>query len=117
MAMLTANEILSCDDKETIKLSVPQWGGDVIVSELTAFDRDEFDVVTQKLKAQNKPTNPTTRMVALCLVDERGKRLFSDDKIDQLSTRSGEAMQIVAKAVLEINKLTQKDIEEAAKNS
>ena len=116
MAMLSKNEILSCDDKRTKKLHVKQWDGDVIVAELTAFDRDTFEQTSLALKAGGKAENISSRLVSLCLVDEAGKRLFSDEDIKALGQRSGSAMNQVLETVLKLNNLTDDDIDELAKN-
>lgn len=114
--MLTANDILSCDDKRTKKLNIPQWGGDVIVSELSAEDRDLIELESNKAKLTGKADNANARLVACCLVDEGGKKLFSEDKLKALGTRSLSAMNLVLKTALELNNLTEAALEELAKN-
>ena len=41
--LLTRDKILSADDIRSERVKVPEWGGEVIVREMTGAERDEWE--------------------------------------------------------------------------
>lgn len=61
-------------------VACPALGGDVCVRGLTCKELDRFQAVKFDAKGRIvQQPNPRGRLLALCLCDERGKRLFGDD--------------------------------------
>jgi len=58
----------------------------------------------------------STKFLARCLCDEKGARLFTDAEVDQLAKKSAKVMSRVWGKAMEHNALTDKDVEELAKN-
>jgi hypothetical protein len=54
--------------------------------------------------------------LARCLCDEKGARLFTDAEVEQLAKKSAKVMSRVWAKAMEHNALTDKDVEELAKN-
>lgn len=116
MSLLTKGQILAADDKPTKDVPVPEWGGDVRVRTMSASERDQWENETYGSGKVNT-VDFRARFVALCLVDEAGVRVFTDEEVAELGTKSAAAMQRVFNAAQNLNALTGKDIEELEKNS
>lgn len=116
MSLLTKDQILAANDKPTKDVPVPEWGGDVRVRTMSASERDQWENETYGSGKVNT-VDFRARFVALCLVDEAGVRVFTDEEVAELGTKSAAAMQRVFNAAQTLNALTGKDIEELEKNS
>lgn len=116
MALLSKNDILNADDRKTVKVPVPEWGGEVMVRTLSGRERDEFEastVKTNKGKQEQNFDNFRARFVALCVVDEQGQRLFATrQEVAMLGNKSVAALQRVFNAAQELNGMTEADVEE-----
>jgi hypothetical protein len=114
MALLSKHDIMTVDDLKVEEVSVPEWGGSVLVRTLTARERDEFESSTVDKKS-GKPNleNFRAKLVGLCLVDENGKRLFeSRADIAMLGNKSVAALQRVFNKAQELNGFSEEDVEE-----
>ncbi|MBM4570272.1 hypothetical protein GS534_24165 [Rhodococcus hoagii] len=116
MALLSKNDIFSVDDRKTVKVSVPEWGGEVLVRTLSGRERDEFEastVKTNKGKQEQNFDNFRARFVALCVVDEQGNRLFATrQEVSMLGNKSVAALQRVFNEAQKLNGMTEQDVEE-----
>lgn len=112
--ILSKVDILSANDMAREEVYVPEWGGSVYVRRLTGDERDVFEF---KMLGENK-TGKGLRAayVGLALVDETGKRLFSDEELPMLGTKFAGALDRVFEKVSEINKITADDIKKLEKN-
>jgi hypothetical protein len=120
MAVLTREAILAAPDIQQEVVAVPEWGGDVIVRGLSGAQRDAFEasVVEQKgKKTEMKLDNIRARLVALSVVDEKGKLLFSDKDVVALGKKSARPLQRLWDKARELSGLSDDDVEELAKNS
>ncbi len=82
--LLNREQILTAQDIKTVDVDVPAWGGTVRLAEITAADRNNLQSMT--LDSDNKPRPlreisdiMTFNLVAMCLMDEDGKRPFMID--------------------------------------
>ena len=116
MALLTKEAILAADDKPHQDVAVPEWGGDVRVRTMSASERDKWEAAVYS-GGQVNTIDFRARFCALCIVDEQGGRLFTDDEVVTLGTKSAAALQRVFNAAQTLNALSNKDVEELAKNS
>src|SRR5690606_42036691 len=99
MALLSRDAILQAQDLPTERVEIPEWNGEVIVRGLTAAERDQFEQAI--VEAGGKDTrvnlrNIRAKLVALCVVDEEGKRLCKDDDAEVLGRQSGVAMKRIS---------------------
>ena len=120
MAVLGRDAILAAQDIQQEVLPVPEWGGDVIVRALSGTQRDAFEagVVEQRGKdTKMNLVNIRARLVALSVVGEDGKPLFSEKDIPALGKKSARALQRVWDKARELSGLSDDDVEELAKNS
>lgn len=121
MALLTREMILAMGDLPRESVAVMDWdGGEVLVQGLTAAQRDKFeaDSMTQQGKDfKLNMRNIRARLVALCVVDENGQRIFSDSDVQALGQKSARALARVFEVAQRLSGLTNEDVEELAKNS
>lgn len=116
MAILTAQQILQAEDLVTERVHVPQWGGDVFIRTMCGRERDAFEASTEQSLGGNID-NVRARLVALCAVDESGKRLFRDSDVLRLGQKSAAALDRLFAVAMRLNGLTPGDMAELTKNS
>jgi hypothetical protein len=115
MALLSREEILGADDLKTVDLYVPEWGGEVRLRTLTGEERDKFEAsftVQRGNKTKQNAANFRARLVSMCIVNEKGQRLFSPADINALGRKSVSALQRVFNKCNEMNGLSDEDVEE-----
>lgn len=118
MAILKREQILSADDLKRESVSVPEWGGEVLVRTMTGAERDAFEAAIGGGKARQVNTaNIRARLVALTVVDEAGARLFADGDMEALGRKSAAALDRCFSVAMRLNGLSAKDVEELEKNS
>jgi hypothetical protein len=120
MALLTRDAILQAQDLPKELVEVPEWGGEVYVRTLTSAERDSFEqsIVEQKGKSTKMNlSNLRAKLVALTVVDENGKRLFSDKDAELLGQKSAIALNRIFDVAQRLSALSQEDVEELTKNS
>lgn len=112
---LTKDQILAADDLGLLEVKVKEWGGSVFIRIMTVGERDAYenDWVLNKGKGVE---NFRAKFLAKCLCDEKGERLFSDAEVDQLAKKSAKVMSRIWAKAMEHNALTDKDVEDLAKN-
>lgn len=101
MTLLSRNAIFDADDMVAEIVTVPEWGGDVRVRALTGKERDTFEQMSIKRGAKGEievnMVNMRARLVSLCVVDEKGERIFTDADVTRLGRKSASALERVAK--------------------
>ena len=113
-------------DLPTTDVDVPEWAEAlglpqlfVRIRMLTGAERDKFE--TSLNTKTGNTLNVRARLVGLCAVDDKGARLFADDKaIAELGKRSAAALDRLFDACRDFNKLredsTTKRAEELAES-
>lgn len=95
-------------------------GGEVIVQSMTGAERDKFeasltiDQGKKGVKADLK--NVRARMVAATVVDERGRKLFTPNDVEELGKTSAAALDRIFAVSRELSGMSEKDVEELAEN-
>lgn len=120
MALLTKEQILRVKDIETRTVNVPEWGGDVLVRSLSATERDYFEskLVDQSGgKVRANLQNIKARLASMAIVDEEGNRVFSEQEIAILGTKSAAALNRISEAITDMSGISKKDMDELAGNS
>jgi len=115
MALLNKEAILGADDLKKEIVSVPEWGGEVMISAMTGAARDEWEQALVESKSANL-SNLRARLVAATAMDEAGNRLFTGADVEALGKKSGAALERCVRAAQKLNRLTQSDLDELAKN-
>ena len=119
MTLLTKDQILGADDRDSVEVEVPEWGGAVRIAAMTAAERDAFEasMIDGKGKSDAKRLqNFRARFVASCIVDDDGNRLFSDKDIVALGKKSSAPISRLFDDCRKLNGMTDEDVEELEKN-
>jgi|TARA_B100001964_G_C14186844_1_gene579026 hypothetical protein len=114
MGFLTKEQILQAQDLKTETITVPEWGGEVIVRTITAKERDAFE--KQLTQEEGGLENIRAKFVAATLVDEKNNLLFNEMQINDLGNKSASALDRVFAVGQKLAGLGTKDAEELSKN-
>lgn len=117
MKILTREQILQADDIRKEEVNVPEWdGGTVIVKTMTGTERDQLEASIISEPGQRDMRNLRAKIVALSVVDEEGKRLFSFEDTVALGGKSARALDRVFAVAQRLSGFTPKDVEDLTKN-
>lgn len=111
--MLTADEILAHRRQSTV-LPVPEWGGDVRIQVMGGKDLIDYEAGA---KDEDSLASRCARILAYTLVDEQGRRLFSEEQVANLFEMEGKVIVRLGMRATEINRLRVADMEDAEKKS
>lgn len=118
--MLSKEQILAADDMETVTVDVPEWGGEVIISMMSGSGRDEYEQSLFKFQPDGtaKPdyTNSRAKLLAVCLVDENGNRLFSAKEIEILGKKNSKVLDRLYAVADQLNAVSVDGVKGKAKN-
>jgi hypothetical protein len=117
MARLNRDQILEADDLKTEEIEVPEWNGSVVVRELRGRERDAFEEGSLDKQRNLKMTNMRARLVALSVVDEDGKRMFTAKEAELLGDKSATALNKLFEVSCRLSGITDSDVDELEKNS
>lgn len=120
---VTKEQILEAQDRATIKIEVPEWGGTtkkpavVTLQEIEAGQRDEWEKLVMENGLTSAP-HIRARMVAQCMIDpDTGDRVFDVASVPALSRKGSLVMDRLFGACMDLNGLRKKDLDDLAKNS
>lgn len=119
MTLLTKDQILNADDRDKKEIEVPEWGGSVLISAMTAAERDAFEAGMLDTKGKGdakRLQNFRARFIASCIVDENGNRLFSNKDIVALGSKSSAPISRLFDECRKLNGMTDEDLEEIEGN-
>ena len=114
--LLTKDQILEAQDLPFEDVEVKEWGGIVRVYTMTAGERDSYESTIYDTDGETVKVNRDdfrAKMLAHCLKDEKGVRLFTGAEIKKLSGKSAKPVQRlfeVAQNLNGISKGAQEDI-------
>ncbi len=117
MADLSRDDILNCNDLRREKLTIKEWGGDIYIRQLTAKEQDMLERESLKKGGSANIENMRARFAVMCVVDKNGKNLFSEEDIPKLTLKAGAVLNKIIEKASELNNISEKDLEEIAKNS
>lgn len=115
MAILGRDAILKSDDLKKQVVNVPEWGGEVIVATMTGAARDAWEQSLVSNKSVSLE-NIRARLVVATVVDESGNRLFSEKDVEAMGKKSAAALDRCVKVAQKLNRLTENDLDDLAKN-
>ncbi len=113
--LLDREAILGAKDTHSEVVHVEEWGGHVCIRAMTGAERDDFRAAIEGAETSlvGKFEAP---LLALTLVDEEGKRLFTIDDVEALRAKSATVLDRLAQIALRVNGMSDGAQEEAAKN-
>lgn len=120
--LLSKDQILGGDRKKTVDVPIKEWGGDVRLQELSASDRDMWENESFVLNAEGtgakfNPKHARARLVVRCIVDDKGKRMFTDDEVAAIGSLSASTVQRLFNAARKLNAISNDDLKELEGNS
>lgn len=114
--MLSRNEILSKTILKRQAIYVPEWEGEVLVSEMNGASRDEWEQSLQDRDSKGRLISPRAKLIIATVVDEAGSRLFTDADTEQIGKLSSSSLIMICDVAQRLNKLLGEDLDEAKKN-
>lgn len=112
---LSKSAILAADDKKMVDHDVPEWGGSVKLRVMTGTERDRFE---SEFVGGNKNVEMVrAKLVAKCLCDDDGQRLFSEKEIPELGEKSAAVLDRLFAECMRLNRFSKNDVDDLAKNS
>jgi len=111
--ILTKDSILAADCFKCEIVPVPKWGGDVIIREMSAFDRE---TMSEGVGGGMSMKNIAGKVLVRCLVGEDHQRIFGDGEAEMLAGKDPETLQMLLDRAFELNKMNVKP-EEVEKKS
>jgi hypothetical protein len=122
--VLNREQILGAKDRAQQTITIPEWGGDVLITALSVRDRSVVLGEWARLGNVQKEGGDTVgamldiklRLVALSITDADGVPVFSADDVVALATKSSEAIGVISDAAITLNKFFVSATEDAAKN-
>jgi hypothetical protein len=112
--------VLALPDLPTVDVPVPEWDAVLTVRGLTGTERDAFEESCYVGRGKDRRENfgnLRARLVALCVVDEAGARVFAPDDVEALGQKSAAALERLFTAAQRACGLSAQDVEELAGNS
>lgn len=96
---------------------VPQWGRDVFLRVMSGIERFSWMLFTKSV-GDNPSEDVQSSLLARCICDERGARLFTDSAEDvaAISAMDSTALELLGKRALRINGLGSEGADDAKKN-
>lgn len=118
MGLLSKEAILKAEDMATEDIEVPEWGGTIRLTTMTGTQRDSFEDKSMDQRGANPKMNLVNfraRLLAICIVDDSGRRVFSDSEITLLGQKSAAILERLFSKARELNGMNEKDVEELTK--
>lgn len=117
---LSKDDILKSQDNAPEEVDVPEWGGSVLVRGMTGKERDAFELSLMTSgrggRREVNPVNVRAKLVARCVVDDDGNRLFTDADAAELGDKSAAAVDRVYAAAARLSGMTDGEEEELVRD-
>lgn len=114
MAFLTRDTILTADDRTYDEVEIPEWGGSVRISSITAGQRDSYEQSMIEERGKDRKMNlrnARAKLIVLCAVDEKGQSLFAADDVNRLSRKNAKPVDRLFDACKTIAGLSDEDVD------
>ena len=114
--MLTKEQILSNVKLKQETVFVPEWSGDVIVSEMSGTSRDAWEQSIREKDAQGRFVSTRAKLILFTVVTETGERLFKDEDLPEIGKLSSFVLEKVCTVAMKLNGLGSEAGEVSKKN-
>lgn len=112
---LDKSAILAVSDLEIVPVEVPEWGGTVYLKGMSGTDRDRVEMEASRI-VKGAAGNFRALVVAKCLCDSKGVRMFADADIGALGEKSGKVLDRLFDTARKLSGMTPEDVETLEKN-
>lgn len=126
MGLLGIDDVLPISDREYVDVEVEEWQGTVRLAVMSAAAREEWEdfiragAVTEEVNGETRlvklPPNATATLIALCWIDEEGRRITDKEKVAALGEKSRAVLERLYRVAAKLNALREEDAEQAEKN-
>lgn len=116
---LSRDDVFAAEDRVIEEVHVPEWGGWMRVRSLSGAERDALEQSMVVIRGKEREQNLVAfrqKLIARSVVDDQGKRIFSDADVADLGKKSAAALDRVASVAVRVSKMTPEDVEELTKN-
>ena len=116
---LTREQILAADDLQTEEVNIPEWGGVVLVRALSGAERDALEASMVRKNGKSMSVNMDNfraKLVSMCVINESGKRIFTQADVKELSKKSASALDKIFGVAQRLSGLSGKDVGELMEN-
>lgn len=113
---LKREEILSKMDLKKEAVLVEEWGGEVLVSEMSGASRDAWEQAIREKDAQGQFVSARAKLILFTVVDEKGQRLFKDEDLPEVGKLSSFALEKLCVVSMKLNGLGSDSVDTAKKN-
>lgn len=117
-----AAQIMAADDLGILRVAVKEWPGSdgkpmtLGIRVMTVGERDAYEKEWIG-KRETGIENFRTKFLARCLCHpESGERLFTDEQIERLASKSAKVVSTLFEKAMSHNAMSEADVEELAKN-
>lgn len=116
MSILTRDEILELGARRSVqRLTVPEWGGEVYVREITAGEYDRLQMMHYEATKGANQTLLRANWVVSFMSDSDGNRILTDRDVADVAKMGAKAIDRIYEAGQRFNALDEAD--ELEKNS
>ena len=121
--LLSRTDILEASDTRYEIVPVPEWKSAknpkpfVRVRSMAAEDRDAMERAITDSDEKVSAGQVRARIVSLCVVDEKGDKIFTPEDVAALAKKHVAPIQRIFEAVALLNAFTNEDVDSLAKSS
>lgn len=117
--LLSREEVFAADDIAYETVDVPEWGGSLRVRGLTGAERERYEASVGYVKGDRwvPKGNAAARLVAMSVVDEQGRLVFSEEDITKLGRKSAAALRRIVEVSKRLSGLSDEDMDWLEGNS
>jgi hypothetical protein len=113
---LSRDQILGSSALLREEVKVPEWGGTVLLREMSGTERDAYEASLYRDREASL-VNARSKLAVRCICDENGSLLFGESDIAALGEKSSRALDRVGRVAQRLNGLSDKGLEEVVGNS
>ena len=120
MSHLSKGQLLAARALPREEVSVPELGGTVIVQGMSAAQRDAFEASLMVGRGRRRDINTANlraKLIAFCVVDEAGLRVFSDEDVTALGEVRVDVVNRIFAVAQRLSGVSEEDIEELGRPS
>lgn len=120
MSVLKRDDILKADDIKYQDVECPEWNGTVRIKVMSGTERDSYESSVYEVKdggVKFKRDDVRSKLLSKCIVDDDGKRIFTDSDIKELGKKSSLVLDRLFDVAQIINGLSKESVDQARKNS
>ncbi len=113
---LSREQILSVTDLRRETLAIPEWGGEIIVRGMAAYERDKILTAIDPSKSTMTDSQLKATLCFQCVINSQGQRVFTEADIDILQTKNPQVLDKIANRILGLSGVGEAAVASIEKN-